>query len=142
MRKFAVLLVLALGVLLAWCLVDPERARAQLRPVLPTAVADLLFKVVDAGRAASPPALRDAVPVQGVALARKCVSGSAVEYTTGPCPPGSREVAMSGGTVTVVPGPAAALPASAPASLPTVRDLLVPPSKVDMQQQRVDQATR
>jgi hypothetical protein len=41
---------------------------------------------------------------------RKCVQASAVEYTDGPYPPGTREQAMNKGTVTIVSGQAAVQP--------------------------------
>ncbi len=59
-------------------------------------------------------------------LMRKCKTATAVEYTDGECPGGSREQAVGGGTVTVVPGQRVMTPASAaaPAAPASARSLL------------------
>lgn len=122
MRKALQLLAVALCVLLGLSLAYPEQARGRWQQAL------------EAGRAL--------VPGKGVEAVHKCVQGGAVEYSTAPCPAGSQEATITRGTVTVLAAPVAAAAASAPASLPTVRDLLAPPGEVDLQQRRVDQATR
>jgi len=122
MRKALPLLAVALCLLLGLGLAYPEQARARLHQALET------------GRAL--------VPGRGVEAVHKCVRGAAVQYSSAPCPAGSEEAAMTRGTVTVIAAPVAAAAASAPASLPTVRDLLAPPGEVDLQQRRIDRATR
>lgn len=123
MRRALILLVVTLCVLLGLGLAYPEQARARLRQAL------------QSGQAL--------VPGHGVDAVHKCVKGGAVHYSSAPCPAGSEEAAMTRGTVTVIAAPAAAAtPASASASLPTVRDLLAPPGEVDLQQRRIDRATR
>lgn len=73
---------------------------------------------------------------------RKCLQGGQVSYTNGDCPAGSREQAVTGGTVTVMPGQstftAPRLP-SLPASVPNARQLIAPhiePTLREQQQQR------
>jgi len=122
MRKALQLFAVTLCVLLGLGLAYPEQARARWHQAL------------EAGRAL--------VPGRAVEAVHKCVKGAAVQYSTTPCPSGSQEAAMTRGTVTVIAAPVAAAAASAPASLPTVRDLLAPPGEVDLQQRRIDQATR
>jgi hypothetical protein len=133
-KTLLTLVIITLVGLAGLGLAYPEQVRARLRPLLPAPAYELLSKTLDAGRGLP--------PGKGAADVYKCLVGTAVHYSTEPCPPGSQETAMTRGTVTVLAAPAAALPASAPASLPTVRDLLAPPGKVDMQEQRIDQATR
>lgn len=122
MRKALQLFAVTLSVLLGLGLAYPEQARARWHQAL------------QAGRAL--------LPGQGVEAVHKCLRGTVVQYSSAPCPAGSQEAAMTGGAVTVIAAPVAAAAASAPASLPTVRDLLAPPGEVDLQQRRIDQATR
>lgn len=60
------------------------------------------------------------------AAPRKCRTATAVIYTDGACPAGSREQTLDGGTVSVVPGqrPPAAAAAEAPAAPASARSLL------------------
>ncbi len=71
---------------------------------------------------------------------RKCVAGAAVVYTDAECPAGSQPQPLSGGSVSVLPAPAVATPASgtAPARSPHVRDLLVKPEEASLKDQRMD----
>lgn len=69
----------------------------------------------------------------GVSGVRKCRKGEQVIYTDGECPSGSREHAVNGGSVTVVPAqrsvPSPELPSASerPGSgLPNARELLRP----------------
>lgn len=64
---------------------------------------------------AAPSGAATAAPPAGL---HKCRSGAKVDYTSEPCPPGSVEQAIKGGSVTVVPAQAPA-PASAPAEKST-----------------------
>lgn len=71
---------------------------------------------------------------------RKCVSAAGVLYTTDPaCPPGSREQAASGGTLTVVAAPAKA-PASAASAQPLLRQLADPEGSAALQSKRMEKA--
>jgi hypothetical protein len=65
----------------------------------------------------------------------KCVQGSQVLYTDGACPAGTRPLAVTGGAVTVVPGTRAAAPA---ASVPNVRDLLVPKEETSLRDKMME----
>lgn len=91
------------------------------------------------------PAALPALPAPAVpavrAHTRKCVSlgggVAAVTYTDDTCPPGTREQALQGGTVSVLPaGPA---PAASPAQAP-LRRLAGDGPPADVQQRRVDEA--
>lgn len=70
--------------------------------------------------------------------ARKCLGagGTGVVYTDGECPPGSRSLPASGGTVNVLPALAKA-PASAASATPLLRQLAGPD---DLQAKRLQQA--
>lgn len=78
---------------------------------------------------------------KAVAGVRKCLIGSRVEYTDGGCPPGSRESAVRGGSLTVLeaqrprtlPGPDAAASAS------TLRDLVVKPGEASLTEKAIEQ---
>jgi hypothetical protein len=73
---------------------------------------------------------------------RKCATGSTIQYGTMPCAPGSKEAPMDGGTLTVMPAvkdQATPAPGMA-ASIPNVRDLLVPPSDIDLRAKQIERA--
>lgn len=84
-----------------------------------------------ASRGAAPPA---------AAGARKCLGTAQVVYTNGPCPDGTREQAMDGGAVTVLPAPkvpaAAAAPGPAGSAQAPLRRL-AGPDDVAAQRERV-----
>ncbi|MEY2689513.1 MAG: hypothetical protein RL375_3712 [Pseudomonadota bacterium] len=92
--------------------------------------------------------LRDSPQLQGltnpgVSQARKCITAAEVVYTNGPCPAGSKEQAVDGGAVTIVPAQRVVrLPAGADAaaSRATVRDLLVPPDGIDLRERQMERA--
>ena len=77
---------------------------------------------------------------QGAGL-RKCLVDGRPLYTDGECPSGSRQQAITGGTVTIVKGQAPATTGQAASSVrPTdVRDLLVTRDGVDIKEKRMDQ---
>lgn len=71
---------------------------------------------------------------------RKCVVKGEVLYTNGDCPAGSREQAVSGGTVNVLAAPnAGARAASGPQRPPHVRDLLVKPDEINLKDKRMEE---
>ena len=71
---------------------------------------------------------------------RKCVVKGAVLYTNGDCPAGSREQAVSGGTVNVLAAPNATTPAASVAQQPpNVRNLLVKPDEVNIKDKRMEE---
>ncbi len=76
--------------------------------------------------------------------ARKCLpaGGGAVVYTDGDCPPGSRVLAASGGTVNVLPplGQGAQPAASAASATPLLRQLADPAGSADLQEKRLERA--
>lgn len=79
------------------------------------------------------------VSIGKAAALRKCLQGSRVVYTDGPCPAGSREQAVSEGRVSVVPAtPVPALPPAAAASLPNARDILGRPDDGTLRDQRME----
>ena len=64
---------------------------------------------------------------KGLAGVRKCRQGETVIYTDGDCPAGSREFAVTGGAVTVVPGQSTLnAPALPSGRLPHAREVLLP----------------
>jgi hypothetical protein len=77
-------------------------------------------------------------PARQAGTVRKCVAGAQVLYSDSACPAGSREVAASGGTVTVLPA-ARTMPGAASRPLPNVRDLLVDPQAVDIKDRRMEE---
>jgi len=79
--------------------------------------------------------------IPGNGAAHKCISASRVEYSSEKCPAGTLEKPISGGSMTVVPASPVPKPASAPASLPTVRDLLAPAGEPNLLDERIKQAT-
>jgi hypothetical protein len=77
------------------------------------------------------------------ARARKCTGPTGTRYTDGPCPAGSREQALDGGALTVLPrAPAtvgAAGPDAAASALPPLRRLSGP-ALPDQHERQVEQA--
>ena len=65
------------------------------------------------------PAAAVAMPKPGAAPPRKCRRGAELLYTNGECPRGSREEALDGGSVSVLPAAPAVVPAPAAASAQT-----------------------
>jgi hypothetical protein len=110
-RTVVVLLGIGLGAA-AWLYSQPELVK---RWWAPTAAALQQLGVGAQGGAAT-----------STAAPRKCKTATAVIYTDGACPAGSREMALEGGTVTVVPAqaPPAAAAAEAPAAPASARSLL------------------
>lgn len=78
-------------------------------------------------------------PEAPAARARKCVAGAEVVYTNDTCPPGTREQALQGGTVSVLPAAPAAAPAVSAPQAP-LRRLAGEGLAADGQDRRVDQA--
>ena len=74
----------------------------------------------------------------GNTTVHKCRSNSGLSYSTGKCPPGSTEEGMASDRVTSISMPKPALLPATPASLPTVRDLLVDPNGPDLKQMQMD----
>jgi hypothetical protein len=76
--------------------------------------------------------------------ARKCVRNGQVVYTNAACPPGSRELGIAGGTLTVVKSNAVAAagaptaPTASASGAPTVRDLLLDPKAANLKEQRIE----
>lgn len=96
---------------------------------------------VAGGDPEAPPASA-ARPSSGV---RKCARGSQVSYTDGQCPPGTRELDLTRGTVTVVPGsgsppPPAANGQAEPARRKNIRDVMLPPEETAaLKEKRIEQ---
>lgn len=134
MRWLAWLLLASLLAVLAWLY------RVPLGLATGPAVADLpgaaaVGRLLDAAPAPSRPAPQ-ASNGGGV---RKCLVKGEVLYTNGDCPTGSREQAVSGGTVNVLAAPSASpRAASEPARPPHVRDLLVKPDEVNLKDKRME----
>ncbi|XHS77958.1 hypothetical protein ACFJGW_19890 [Burkholderiaceae bacterium UC74_6] len=84
--------------------------------------------------------LWNATSTAGSMETHKCVSASRVEYSSGKCPAGTVEKPMDGGAITVLPATPVPQPASTPASMPTVRDLLAPASGPDLTDERIKRA--
>lgn len=141
MMSRPMLVIVAALAVAGWLLRDTEPLRSFLRPAraLPAAVQQPLDGVVE-----SVPLTLPASPRLS-SKPRKCLRGSEVIYTNDPsCPPGSREQALSGGTLTVVPGTPAAggQPASAGGS-GTVRDLAgVQAGEPSLRDRMIERATQ
>lgn len=97
----------------------------------PAPQANIQFDKLEPPRAGinldSPPSNQGTRLVGGM---RKCKRGNDVIYTDGDCPAGSKEVNIKGGSVTVVPGQAAATKTTDSQARPSnVRTLLTDPQK-------------
>lgn len=95
-------------------------SRAQARPAIQ-------FDNDTPGEAPVSSALEQTARKRGLVGVRKCRQGETVVYTDGDCPAGSREFAVTGGVVTVVPAQSTlTVPASPSGRLPHARDVLLP----------------
>lgn len=76
------------------------------------------------------------------AAVRRCSGGAGVIYTDGACPPGTRERALGGGGLTVLPTPVARAPrlmsSERTASAPNARQLLLSTDGADLKAQRIE----
>jgi len=94
----------------------------------------------------APPASATSAPPAPAPGLRKCRQGGKVLYTSDDCPKGSAEQAISGGSVTVVPGakPADA-PANAPAGVPTgapdLGKMMGKEAATELRDKRIERAT-
>jgi hypothetical protein len=71
---------------------------------------------------------------------RKCVSGTQTTYTDEVCPPGSRELPISGGNVTVVPATRGAPASEADKSVkPSLREAARTNEDMNLRDKRVEQ---
>lgn len=116
-----ILLLAALGLGAWWALDQPAVQRW-----LPEALRERPARVQAAG--------------QSGAAARKCQGAARVVYTDGPCPAGTREAAMDGGSVTVLPAvrpPAAAAAAASAGSAQAPLRRLAGPDDSAAQRERV-----
>lgn len=116
-----ILLLAALG-LGAWWAFDPPAVQRW----LPAALRVLPTSVQAEGKSG--------------AAARKCQGATQVVYTDGPCPAGTREAAIDGGSVTVLPAvrpPAAATAAASAGSAQTPLRRLAGPDDSAAQRERV-----
>ncbi|MBV8603861.1 MAG: hypothetical protein JO224_04175 [Pelomonas sp.] len=87
-------------------------------------------------------ALLQAVGGGGSTELHKCVTTAGTEYRSDACPGGSRETALTHGTVTTLPATPVARPASAAASIPNARELLSPSSdEPTLLDKRIERAT-
>jgi len=84
-------------------------------------------------------------PLKTAGSLRKCLPESgagAVLYSSSACPAGTREQAMKGGTVNVLPS-VAAVAAAKPASAQTLMQRLVPPEEIAaMREKRMEHMER
>ncbi|MBB5204884.1 hypothetical protein HNQ51_002203 [Inhella inkyongensis] len=79
--------------------------------------------------------------LQSSAPPRKCqLADGRLLYTTEPCPAGSRERGLQGGTVNVVAAPAAAGPASAASATPLLRRLAGPQETDALREKMMERA--
>lgn len=129
LKRIFVALLFAVLLSAGWRLVNPGGGLlAWLQPRSAPAPRSIEFDNGSARdeRAASAPALVAVPPSRAQGRMRKCRKGESVIYTDAPCPPGSREHTVSGGTVTVVDGPKPPTGEALGARQPNVRDLLGP----------------
>jgi len=91
---------------------------------------------------AAPPAAAGIAPAAAPEGLRKCRQGGKLLYTTGDCPKGSVEQAISGGSVTVVPGPQpVATPAGAAGGAPDLGKLMGKDAATELRDKRMDRET-
>lgn len=70
---------------------------------------------------------------------RKCRRGAQIEYTNGLCPPGTREEAVRGGSLSVLPAPPApAAAVTAASAQPLLRGLARDVDGREMQDKRIE----
>jgi hypothetical protein len=91
-------------------------------------------------RAASDTVAVAATPPRVPGTLRKCKKGSAVVYTDAACPAGTKEQALSGGSVTVLdsPKPPPQAAAGATGHGPTVRDWLGSPGEPTLREKHME----
>lgn len=131
-----VLLLLLLALFLGWQFLPWQaalpQAAARLQALQPTAT----------------PSATNAPTAPGANAARRCEGAQGrIEYVTGPCPPGTRERALGGGTVNVLPAVPVARPAdgadpthpaASAASAPLLRRLSDPEGTAAMQRKALE----
>ena len=122
-KGMAALMVLSVG----WKYKDALLMQEWLAPNRAQARPAIKFDNDGPGNATVSNTLQQPTARKGLGGVRKCRRGETVIYTDGDCPAGSREFAVTGGAVTVVPGQS---PLNAPAlpsgRLPHAREVLQP----------------
>ena len=108
MKSISAVVALIVLIGLAWTYRDRLGLRESARAAMP----DIELPAVL--RSLSTPAPGSG-PATGV---RKCVDGGQTLYTNGACPAGSREQAVAGGSVSVLPAPAAVVGGTGAAKAP------------------------
>lgn len=122
-KGMAVLMVLSVG----WKYKDAALVQEWLAPSRTQARPAIKFDNDAPGEAPASSALEHTPSRTGLAGVRKCRQGETVIYTDGDCPAGSREFAVTGGAVTVVPGQSTLnAPALPSGRLPHAREVLLP----------------
>lgn len=119
----AALVVLSVG----WKYKDAALVQEWLAPNRTQARPAIQFDNDGPGNAPISSTLQQPAAQRGLAGVRKCRQGETVIYTDGDCPAGSREFAVTGGAVTVVPGQSTLnAPALPSGRLPHAREVLLP----------------
>lgn len=122
-KGMAALMVLSVG----WKYKDAALVQEWLAPHRAQSRPAIKFDNDDPGDAPVSSSLQQPAAKKGIAGVRKCRQGETVIYTDGECPTGSREFAVTGGAVTVVPGQSALnAPALPSGRLPHAREVLSP----------------
>jgi hypothetical protein len=104
-RSYLIFLIAVVSSGILWKYWDSETVQSYLRPKPSTRPPNIKF---DNGSVREfpviPPNTKDTPPPLG--SLRKCQKGGEISYTNSLCPPGTREVKISNGTVSVVEGEA------------------------------------
>lgn len=112
LRSYLIFVIAVVSAGVLWKYWDSETVQSYLRPKASSRPASIQF---DNGSVREfpvrPPNTKDTPPPLG--SLRKCQRGSEISYTNELCPPGTREVKMNSGTVSVIEMPK---PAPAPAN--------------------------
>lgn len=84
-------------------------------------------------------------PAPGAGSVRRCLQNGTTLYTNDACPPGSKELGVKSGTVSVVPAfkapPSASAVDKPKSGIPNARELLSPPGEVDIKEKHMERAT-
>jgi hypothetical protein len=103
LRNYLIFLLAVVSAGILWKYWDSETVQSYLRPKSSSRMPSIQF---DNGSVrefpVTPPNTKDTPPPLG--SLRKCQKGGEISYTNSICPPGTKEVKMANGTVSVVEG--------------------------------------
>jgi hypothetical protein len=138
LQRIFFLLLIAVLLAVGWRSVKSSWVQGWLRPSVQAPAVPIQFDngSVRQERAASAAAAPvAAAPPRVPGTLRKCKRGETVIYTDAACPSGTKEQAVSGGTLTVLDGPPKPAPAARHGN---VRDLLGPPGEPTLAEKHME----